>query len=125
MIDYYLRTTEPLWPVLLDLGVRLGAIKLDEDGKPYAVSGAFDFIGPIYEPTGDVIDEQPVMEPLRSPSGDIYWHANLRTDLDLRELQAASDDAEITSADLSMFFVADETGELKAPDHPRRVFLPG
>jgi len=43
--------------------------------------------------------------------------------LDLRELQAASDDAEITSADLSMFFVADETGQIKAPANPRRVFL--
>ena len=113
MNTYYLRTVD--YPKLLELGVTLGVITADEDGNHYATDcGYLDYIGEIH------VDGEPVCD----TNGTPYIHANLITPHDLRALAEASDDEEVQAAmaDLGAFFVTDDEGNARAPEHPYRVF---
>jgi hypothetical protein len=90
--------------------------------------GAWDFIGPIHRPTGEVDDEGvPLTEPLTDPEGNVYWHANLLTPIDLRAraeaLAAERPEVAAALADVARFFPVDENGQPRAPSNPYRVFL--
>lgn len=140
MRDYYLRCTEADVPLLLRLGKALGALQDLEDDqgdtKTVGSNGStLDVIGAIYSApvdTGKVDkDGNPIFipgEPKKDAKGKVYWHANLRTDLDL--LTVAQDMAKVNPEialylpDISRFFITDpSTGLATAPANPVRVFL--
>jgi hypothetical protein len=94
----------------------------------WAPGGAWDFIGPIHRPTGEVDDEGvPLTEPLTDPEGNVYWHANLLTPIDLRAraevLAAERPEVAAALADMARFFPVDNNGQPRAPSNPYRVFL--
>ena len=140
MRDYYLRCIESDVPLLLRLGTALGVLQevQDEEGNTKitgTTGSSFDVIGPIYSPavaTG-VVDANgfPVFipgDPKKNANGNVYWHANLRTELDL--LSVAQDIAKVNPEialylpDISRFFITDSVTELAAaPANPVRVFL--
>lgn len=146
MNKYYIRTIPSDWPTLLKLGEKLGAITLnyeteqqtDEDGNVTTINvgepivsategGAWDFIGEIYKPTGELDkDGNPLTSPVTDANGVAYWHANLITPLALGELAASMQgtDEEIAEglANLSKFFLLDAQGNARAPSQPTRVF---
>lgn len=136
---YYLRCIEADVPKLLSLGIALGALQelTDEDGNTKTVAaggGALDIIGPIYAaatPTG-VFDQQGFEifqqgAPKADASGNVYWHANLLTHLNLRDaaeaLATANPEIAAGLADIGKFFVTDATGAAVPPAQPARVFL--
>lgn len=129
MRDYWLRATEQNWPMLLALGVKLGAITVDESIISATHNGGWDYIGPIHEPTGETQTddegfEHPVTAPKLDTHGNLLLHANLRTPLDLRAIAEASEDEDIIAGLSAMpaFFVTDEHGEPVPPNQPARVF---
>ena len=146
MNKYYIRTIPSDWSTLLKLGEKLGAIVLnyeteqqtDEDGNVTTINvgeptisatqgGAWDFIGEIYKPTGELDSEgNPIMTAVKNPEGIAYWHANLITPLALGELasQTQGTDEETAQglANLTKFFLLDEQGNARAPAEPARVF---
>lgn len=110
MKDYYLRATN--FARILETAVDIGVL-VEYEGTYSAVSGGWDYIGEIHRPTGEtiVVDgiETDVTEPVCDNAGNVYLHANLRTDADVTGLSA--------------FFVTDENGLLKAPNNPARVWF--
>ena len=118
MNDYYLRCIETDVPTLLALGVLLGALSIT-DGVVSAPGGAIDIIGhkPDYL-TGETLCDS---------SGVPYWHANLRTPLNLRsvaeEIATAHPEVAAGLSDLGRFFVVDVGGVVVPPQFPQRVFL--
>lgn len=146
MNKYYIRTLPTDWDTLLKLGEKLGAIALhyeteqqiDKDGavtkvnvgKPIVSAtegGAWDFIGEIQVPTGELDKEgNPITAPVTDANGVAYWHANLITPLALGELAASMQgtDEEIAEglANLAKFFLLDAQGNARAPTQPTRVF---
>ena len=119
MNTYYLRSTTTDWPDFLQLAVTLGILSLDEDGKPHA--HGWDFIGPVYKPTGETVIvegmETPLTAPVLAPDGQPYIHANLRTSQNLSEL------AEAHGVDLYAYILTDVDGNPTQPNHPARVFF--
>jgi hypothetical protein len=88
MSDYYLRSTTADWPELLNLGVLLGEISIDEQGNPHGNGFVVvNHTGHVYKPTGEtaVVDGETVAltAPVLAPDGQPYMHANLRTTQDL------------------------------------------
>ena len=129
MNKYFLRTIPADYEQMIALGVTLGAIKITDEVIS-APGGCWDYIGPIYVPTGEVVQTefgpQPVMVPRCDPDGNPYVHANLITTKNLREaaeaLAAARPEIAAGLADLSKYFVTDADGNAVAPAQPHRVF---
>jgi hypothetical protein len=148
---YYIRFLPSDWQTLLTLGEKIGAIQLhyeqyDEvlDAEGNVVSrigvgepiisatqgGAWDYIGVIQQPTGQVtvVDGEEVYEmaPVADANGMAYLHANLITPIALGEAaqQMAGTDGEIAAAlaHLGKFFLLDAQGNACAPTMPHRVF---
>lgn len=118
MTDYALRCTQQDKPQLIALGVALGVLQIDAETS--AVSGtpgsAWDEIGPIHDAAGD---------PVLADDGEPYWHANLRTDVDLMTRAEAIGGPVVAAAmtQLSRWFVADVLGNPVQPASPARVWL--
>ena len=138
MNKYYIRCIQADWPTLLRLGEKLGAIQLyyetDEENNPAAEptvsatqGGAWDYIGPIFQPTGELDGEgNAVMTSIKDEQGNEYLHANLITPIALGEtaLTMQDTDEEVAEglANLAKFFLLDEQGNVRAPSNPVRVF---
>lgn len=135
---YYIRCIAEDWNTLLHLGEKLGAIALhyetDEEGNPIGEptvsatqGGAWDYLGPIFEPTGELDSEgNEVMASIKDEQGNEYLHANLITPVALGEtaLNMQGTDEEVAQAlsHLNKFFLLDEQGNARAPSAPVRVF---
>lgn len=122
MNTYYLRCRQSHYSVLVDRGIRMGAINVDGVTGPVG-PGSWDYIGLKYPPTTDG-------EPQGEPSGgseDPYVHVNFRTSLDLRSLAvaAAAHDPDIAAGmgEIASYFIVDGDGNPTAPEFPLRVFL--
>jgi len=121
MTDYALRCTQQDKPQLIHLGMALGVLQIVQERDPEtnqlvnlqvtgAQGSAWDEIGPIYE--NDL--------PILAPDGEPYWHANLRTEVNLAEAAAA---AGIPDDGLSRWFVVGPDGRPVLPTTPARVWL--
>ena len=127
---YYLRTIPTDYDNMLALGVLLGAIKISEDDTITAPGGCWDYIGPIYTPTGATIQTdfgpQPVMTPRKDVLGNEYIHVNLATPVNLRDAAnaLAKTKPEIAAglASLGKYFLIDAKGDAIPPALPHRVF---
>lgn len=81
-LDYAFRSTS--MESLRQLSIDMGWFSLKEvDGEVHRVpniTGIWDEVGLIYEPTGEVIDTeygpQPVTEPVKDKEGNPYYHVN-------------------------------------------------
>lgn len=128
---YYLRAAELNWDTLVQLGIKLGAIAINSEGAVVATGGgAWDYIGKIYKPTGEVYEDgSPVTSPITDAQGNPWLHANLLSPVDLRAVaeELAVTDQEVAQAlaDLGMYFVTDVDGVVTAPVAPHRVFFGG
>ena len=133
--DYYVRALPADWPALVDLGVRLGALRVDVDeaGAERVNTegpGCWDVIGVLYRPTGNTITtdegDTPEMAPVTDAAGVPYWHANLRTVVDLgaraRELAPSDPAIAAAMAQLTRFFLLDADGNPRQPSAPARMF---
>lgn len=96
MSDCFLKATIDNWPEVIELGILLGLLYEEKDingeptGRHYSIPDGYVFIGPIYEPTGQMINDPelgliPETAPITNPQGDVYWHANLRTEINIRQ----------------------------------------
>ena len=123
---YYLRCIESDIATLLALGKTLGALADFTDPDTHVVrvvaaqGGCLDVIGRI--------NDQATGLPKADAGGAIYWHANLLTPLDLRDVadaMSASNPAIAAGlADLTRFFIVDpQTWHATAPAQPVRVWL--
>jgi hypothetical protein len=127
--NYFLRCLESDRPKLLSLGVLLGALQ-ESEGKHYATAGDFVEIGYVYRPTGETVlvdgIETALTEPVGDENGNLYWHANLRTTMNLREIAEAMavSNPELAEglSQLYRYFVTDELGQPKAPNDPAVVW---
>jgi hypothetical protein len=131
MNTYYLRSTTTDWPELLNLGVLLGEIQLDEQGNPHGPGFVVvNHNGHVYKPTGETaIVEGETVEltaPVLGPDGLPYMHANLRTSQNLGEKAAelAESHPELAEAlsNLGKYFLIDEEGKPRTPANPAWVF---
>lgn len=126
---YYLRTTPADYEQMIAIGKALGAI-VETDGVISAPGGCWDFIGPIYVPTGEVTQTdfgpQPVMTPRVDANGAEYIHVNLITPVNLREaaqaLAVAHPEVAAGLANLGKYFLLDAEGNTVPPANPHRVF---
>ncbi len=133
MNDYFVRCVESDVPALYALAGALGVLQPVPDTDTYAIapphSGAWDVVGAIHRPIGEVqtVDgtESPVTAPICSPDGQPYWHANLRIDASLNELAQASDNPAVLAGlgDLARWFVVGADGLAAAPLQPARAWL--
>lgn len=130
--NYFLRCLESDKAKLLALGVMLGVIQ-EQDGNYYATAGDFFPVngdGKVYRPTGETVladgIETALTEPVRDNNGNLYWHANLRTTINLRERAEAMavSNPELAEAlsQLGKYFVTDEEGKPRAPNQPACVW---
>jgi hypothetical protein len=123
MNDYYLRCVESDVSTLIALGVILHALVVTHDDAGQQVitapGGALSVIGQL----PDLVTG----EPLRDPAGAVYWHANLRTPVDLRAtaeaLAAARPEIAAGLATIGRYFVVDAAGAAVPPASPRQVWL--
>ena len=141
MHDYYLRCVEADVPQLLQLGHVLGVLQTvpDTGDVTGGVGSAWDVIGPIHVPTGGTIKgvgdfpDTPELAPRKNSQGEVWWHANLRTHIDLREAAQALVDKNLelgeehpeleqALANLSKYFVVDAQGQPVPPAEPHRIF---
>lgn len=154
MNTYYLRCIAADFNQLKALGEMLGAITVipahteettievsegvfetSTISVPEAVvatqQGYWDFIGPIYQPTGATIEvegfgPQPVMAALTDAEGNEYVHVNLITPINLKEaatlLAVAYPEIAAGLANLGKYFLVDANGDAKPPAVPHRVF---
>jgi hypothetical protein len=102
MTDYFLRAPATQWQTLIDAAIIAGLLQQSEDGHLSAVSGAWDYIGPVSVRVGEE------HETLKDGNGVEYFHANLRTDL--------------PASALSGYYI-ERDGQPALPVRPRRVFL--
>jgi len=129
MNDYNIRTTD--YPGLISLGVLMGAITVKDNIVTATNGGHWDYIGPIYKPTGatTVVNGviTPVMASVKNLSGVEYVHVNLRTPLSLGQIanDMATAHPEIAAglANLGSYFVLGSDGNAGAPVSPYRVYL--
>lgn len=137
---YYLRCIPADWNTMIALGEKLGIIKLqyktDLEGnilateEPAVVAtegGAWDYIGEIKRPTGELDAEgNPIMETITNEQGIPYIHANLISPINMYETakDMAGTEEEIATAlaNLGKFFLLDAQGDARAPSQPHRVF---
>ena len=130
MNTYYLRCVESDYQQLIQLGVLLGALQVTNGVVTATGSGCYDYIGPIYKPTGETVETesgpQPVMAIHCDSDGNIYIHVNLITPVNLRNVAEALaiSRPEIAAglSNLSRYFVVDADGNATAPAQPHRVF---
>lgn len=131
MNDYYIRCRGSEAPQLYALAKALCVLTQGEDGAHSIAAphtGAWDEIGPIHRPTGEVdADGQPITAPVLDDTGAPYWHANLRINADLAEIAQAlaptSPAIAAGLADLARWFVVGPDGKAAAPQQPERVWL--
>lgn len=145
--DYYIRALPADWPELLQLGEKLGAIsvsyphrtdELQPDGTVVTElgesviaaqhGGAWDYLGEIQRPTGELDAEgKPIMAPVAAPDGTPYLHANLRTPISLGAVarKLAATDPEVAEAmqRLDRYFLLDDEGSPRLPRQPVRVWF--
>ena len=129
MNTYYLRTIPADYEQMIALGVTLGAIEVIEE-RIHAPGGCWDYIGPIYVPTGETMQTefgpQPVTTPRVDAQGNEYIHVNLITPVNLADAAAALavDNPEVGQAidTLGKYFVVDGNGGAVHPMMPHRVF---
>lgn len=127
--NYFLRCIESDKAELLALGVLLQVLQ-ESEGRHCATAGDFVEIGYVYRPTGETVlvdgIETAVTEPVRDENGNLYWHANLRTTINLRERAGAMavSNPELAAAlsQLGKYFVTDELGQPRAPNNPAVVW---
>jgi hypothetical protein len=132
MNTYYLRSTTTDWPELLNLGVLLGEIQLDEQGNPHGPGFVVvNHNGYVYKPTGETVTDEDdntieLTAPVLGPDGLPYMHANLRTSQNLGEKAAelAESHPELAEAlsNLGKYFLIDEEGKPRTPANPAWVF---
>lgn len=128
MNEYFLRCRESQRPRLLALGVQLGVLIRDEQGQHHAPPGAaWVEVGRICEVVGGT-PESPVVACKAAPDGELYWHANLMTPINLRQraqaLAAGNGDIAAALADVDSYFVTDPaTGEAVRPAAPAVRFM--
>lgn len=145
--DYYVRALPADWPELLQLGEKLGALTLSYPhrtdelqpdgtiathlGEPIVSAqhgGAWDYLGEIQRPTGE-LDAQgnPVTAPVAAPDGTPYRHANLRTPISLgavaRKLAATDPAVAEALQRLDRYFLLDDEGSPRLPRQPVRVWF--
>lgn len=129
MQTYYLRTIAADYEQMLQLGVTLGAIQINDEVIS-APGGCWDYIGPIHTPTGETVQTdfgpQPVMTPRTDAQGNEYIHVNLITPVNLKEaaqaLAVAHPEVAAGLANLGKYFLVDAEGNAVAPVQPHRVF---
>lgn len=131
MNDYYIRCRAAEVAQLYALALSLGVLSQAKDGS-YSIAaphtGAWDEVGPINRPTGDV-DAQghAITSPLLDDAGAPYWHANLRINASLADIahaKAATSPAIAAGlANLARWFVVGVDGKATAPKQPERVWL--
>lgn len=129
MNTYYLRTIPADYEQMIALGVTLGAIQITDEVIS-APGGCWDYIGPIYVPTGETVQTdfgpQPVMTPRVDANGAEYIHVNLITPVNLKEaaqaLAAAHPEVAAGLANLGKYFLVDAEGNAVPPNLPHRVF---
>lgn len=145
--DYYVRALPADWPELLQLGEKLGAISVSyphrtdelqpdgavvtELGEPVIAAnhgGAWDYLGEIQRPTGELDAEgNPIMAPVAAPDGTPYLHANLRTPISLgavaRKLAATDPTVAEAMQRLDRYFLLDDEGSPRLPRQPVRVWF--
>lgn len=132
MFDYFIRVSPQDRDQMIDLGVKLGALTVDKDGRVSAPGGAWDWIGPVYRPTGEMVTDErglewPQTAPVLDPDGEPYLHANLRTPIHLgrkaREMAATDPAIGAALAQQGKWFVTDADGQASAPKQPARVWF--
>lgn len=145
--DYYVRALPADWPELLQLGEKLGALTLSyphrteelqpdgtvvtELGEPTVSAqhgGAWDYLGEIQRPTGELDAEgNPITAPVAAPDGTAYLHANLRTPISLgavaRKLAATDPAVAEALQRLDRYFLLDDEGSPRLPRQPVRVWF--
>jgi len=127
---YFIRTADK--ETLLALAVQIGLLNEDHQLKdPHA--GIWDPIGPLYKPTGNMVEtemgEVPEMAVIADADGNPYWHANLMLyTQSLGDMARAAYEADPTPelgaalASIPSYFVADAEGTPVAPTMPARAF---
>jgi hypothetical protein len=125
MYTYYLRCAETDKELLYALAEKLGVL-----AKTYTpVNCTWDEVGHLTEPTGEVVDDTPVMAVKTNKAGEPYWHINLMLPKPLGELAndvyAATGDESLGAAlaDMGRFFLVGDDGLPIAPKAPTRVFM--
>lgn len=128
-INYWCRCLESDKAELLALGVLLQVLQ-ESEGKHHATAGDFVEIGYVYRPTGETVlvdgIETEITSPVIDMGGNKYWHANLRTTIDIeaRALALAETYPELAAglADRGKYFVVNAQGETVAPSNPALVW---
>ena len=128
MHTYYLRCAETDKELLYALAEKLGVLaKTDDVYTP--VNCTWDEVGHLNEPTGEVVDDIPVMAVKKNKAGQPYWHINLMVEKSLGELAndvyTATGDESLGAAlaDMGRFFLVGDDGRPIAPKAPTRVFM--
>jgi len=120
MNTYYLRCIESDIPQLIALGHALGALQTQDEVVTATDGGYWDVLGAL----PDFTDSETLR---KDAEGNTYWHANLRTPVDLREraeaLALANPEIAGALSQISRFFVVDAEGKAVSPAYPSRVFL--
>ena len=125
---YFLRCAETDKALLYALAVKLGVLTKTEEGYS-EVDCAWDEVGYIYEPTGEMVDDTPVMAVKKNKDGVNFWHVNLVVTKSLGDLAEAvyakTKDKTLGAAlaDMGRFFIVGEDGRPIPPQAPARVFL--
>lgn len=141
--DYYLRCQQSEITTLYAMGLSLGLVTqaVDQSGNPIAGQyvavppHALDVIGTKYKPTGQMTTvtqadgstmQVPQMATVVDSTGVPYYHANLRTPIDLLAQAEASADPNVQAAlkQIASWFITDPaTGLAAAPAEPARVWF--
>lgn len=128
---YYIRTIAADYPAMIAIGKILGVIAENEEGQIYATQGGcWDYIGPIYVPTGETLQTDmgsvPVTTPRLDPDGNEYIHINLVTPTSLKDtaLALAEEHPDVAEglANLGRYFLLDANGDARLPTNPHRIF---
>lgn len=131
MNTYWLRCADADLPQLLALGHALGVIQTNEGVVTATQGGCWVEIGTLPDPaTAQVgFGELPVVysDIRRDPQGRPYWHANLRTPIDIRAaaeaLAIANPSIAEALSEVPKFFVTDAEGNATSPANPALVFV--
>jgi len=114
---YYLRATQTKLAQFISLATRLGILSVDEGGVPFAIEGAYDYIGSIFVEGEEV----------KNAEGETLYHANLALPYSLEEVGAliAEEDTEMAQlfADIQEYFVVGPDSKPTVPVNPARTFL--
>jgi hypothetical protein len=124
--DYWIRCIEADKPLLMELGQVLGM--LNAEGGMTSECAVWHEIGPINKPTGETTTDPETGEtvditaPLVDDEGNVYWHYNLTTTVDIRaraEALATEHPAlAVALSQMGRFFPVDELGQPRRPASP-------